>query len=134
MDIVVFLGADGSSLGLSEVLSQLALTIHFFVLESVSPGYDLVESAIIAHAASVCCLLRPRCLVSVAEANIWLSKKGLVRAVLVQVDLSWDVFEALLGHVSDLERILRWHVVLDVRKEAFVIFGPELLSLLEQKS
>ena len=134
LDIVVFLVADGSSLGQSEVLSQLLLTIHFFVLESVGASHNLVKSAIISHAASIGCLLGPSCLVSVPEANIRLSQKSFIGAVLVHIDLSRDVFKALLGYVSDLERILRWHVVLDIRKEAFVIFGPELLSLLEQKS
>ena len=134
MDIVVFLVADGSSLGLSEVISQFVLTVHFFILESVSPSHNLVKSAIISHAASIRRLLGPSRLVSVPKANIRLSQKRLIGAVLVHVDLSRDVFKALLGHMSDLERILRWHVVLDIRKEALVIFGPELLVLLQQKS
>ena len=134
MDIVVFLVADGSSLGLSEVISQFVLTVHLFILESVSTRHNLVKSAIISHAASIRRLLGPSRLVSVPKANIRLSQKRLIGAVLVHVDLSRDVFKALLGHMSDLERILRWHVVLDIRKEALVIFGPELLSLLQQKS
>ena len=134
MDIVVFLVADGSSLGLSEVISQLLLSIHFFVLESVSTSHNLVKSAIISHAASIGCLLGPSCLVSVPEANIRLSQKSFIGAVLVHVDFSRDVFKALLGHVRDLKRILRWHIVLDIREQAFVIFGPELLSLLQQES
>ena len=134
MDIVVFLVADCSSLGLSEVISQFVLTVHLFILESVSTRHNLVKSAIISHAASIRRLLGPSRLVSVPKANIRLSQKRLIGAVLVHVDLSRDVFKALLGHMSDLERILRWHVVLDIRKEALVIFGPELLSLLQQKS
>ena len=63
-----------------------------------------------------------------------LSQKRLIGAVLVHVDLSRDIFKALLGNMSDLERILRWHDVLDIRKEAVVVFSPELLGLLKQKS
>ena len=134
LDIVVFPVANGSSLGLSEVISQLLLTIHFFVLESVSTSHNLVKSAIISHAASIRRLLGPSCLVSVPKANIRLSQKRLIGAVLVHVDFSRDVFKALLGNMSDLERILRWHDVLDIRKEAVVVFSPELLGLLKQKS
>ena len=97
-------------------------------------GDNLVKSSVISGAAYFSGFLGPRCLVSVAKVYIRGSKQCLIWAVLIQVNFLGHIFESLLGHVSHFERILRRQDFLDISKQTFIIFGPELVTLLQKKS
>mmetsp|Transcript_17441 Transcript_17441/g.22072 ORF Transcript_17441/g.22072 Transcript_17441/m.22072 type:complete len:221 (+) Transcript_17441:560-1222(+) len=124
----------GASLRLGEVLLQLALTVNFDVLTNDGASDNLVESAVVAIAALVLCLLGPAGLVAVAEADIRLLHQGRIGAMLVQIDFCWHILEALLWHMGLLEGILRRQIELHVSEQARVVLSPELLRLFEQES
>jgi len=124
----------GPALRLRIVVLELPFALKFCVFSRFSAGHDLVESTVVSTALDLIGLLRPADLMAVAVANIRLLGEGLVLTVESFIDLLWDFFEALLGHVGLLEEVNGCHIVRDVSQQIVIVFRPELLSLLQEQA
>ncbi len=125
---------QGSPLWLGFILLKFLLTLSFWVLFCNAACNNFVESPSISNATSVVSLLRPWDFVAVAKFDISLLLKLLVRAMNHIIDLVWHLFHALLRNMVDLEWVDRRRHRLSITKQIKIVLGPELLTLLKQKS
>jgi len=72
--------------------------------------------------------------VAIAESDIRRALQDIVGAVLLEVDLTRHLLEALLWYVSLLERVLWRERVLNVAQQRVIVLGPVLLSLFEKEA
>ena len=71
---------------------------------------------------------------AISESDIRRALQDIVGAVLLEVDLTRHLLEALLRYVSLLERVLWRERVLNVAQQRVIVLGPVLLSLFEKEA